>query len=158
MVLPFLFKRVPAFVVALLVGITADSIFQITPGHETGTVSESAPESSHGLGSGSAPFADPQGHAPGRVREGTNRRFILSKPRAVYTAEARNNSTQGEVILNVQFLTSGNIGSISTIQGLEDGLTESAYAAARRIVFEPATQDSRPITVTEKVTYTFAIY
>jgi TonB family protein len=156
MVLPFLFKRVPAFVVALLVGITANSIFQITPGPASGNTS--VPGSADGLGSGSGPFTPPHGYAPGPVRDGTNRRFILSKPRAEYTAEARHNSTQGEVILKVQFLASGQIGSISTIQGLEDGLTGSAYAAARRIVFEPATQDGRPITVTERVIYTFAIY
>jgi hypothetical protein len=54
--------------------------------------------------------------------------------------------------LKVTFLASGQIGSISTIKGLPNGLTEKAIAAARSIKFETGK------TITRSVEYSFTIY
>ena len=83
---------------------------------------------------------------------------ILSKPRPGYTDAARQNNIQGTVILRVTFLASGQIGSISSVKGLPNGLTEQAIAAARRISFEPAKKDGLGQTVIKQVEYTFSIY
>ncbi|HVE56374.1 MAG TPA: energy transducer TonB [Pyrinomonadaceae bacterium] len=83
---------------------------------------------------------------------------IISKPRANYTDVARTNYVQGKVVLRVTFLADGQIGGISTISGLPDGLTEQAIKAAREIKFEPPMKDGKKITVTKPVEYTFTIY
>jgi len=83
---------------------------------------------------------------------------ILSKPRANYTNEARENNLQGTVALRVVFLDSGKIGKVSTINGLPHGLTEQAMAAAMQIKFSPATKKGKPVTATKTVQYSFTIY
>jgi TonB family protein len=83
---------------------------------------------------------------------------IVSKPRAIYTDEARTNQIQGKVVLRVTFSVNQQIGAISIVSGLPDGLTEQAIAAARNIKFEPAKQNGKPISVTKLIEYTFTIY
>ena len=83
---------------------------------------------------------------------------IISKPRALYTENARKNEVQGKVVLRVTFMADGQIGSISIISGLPDGLTEQAINAAKGIKFEPAKRNEKTYTVTKPVEYTFTIY
>ncbi|MBA2736364.1 MAG: energy transducer TonB, partial [Pyrinomonadaceae bacterium] len=83
---------------------------------------------------------------------------IISKPRANYTDAARQNQIQGTVTLRVTFLASGQIGKISLVNDLPDGLTEQAIAAARTIRFEPQIVNGKPRTVTKTVQYNFTIY
>lgn len=83
---------------------------------------------------------------------------ITSKPRANYTDAARQNQVQGTVTLRVTFLANGSIGSISTVSGLPNGLTEQAIAAARGMRFEPAKKGGVPYTVTKQVQYNFTLY
>lgn len=83
---------------------------------------------------------------------------ITSKPRANYTDAARQNQVQGTVTLRVTFLANGSIGSISTVSGLPNGLTEQAIAAARGIKFDPAKKGGVPYTVTKQVQYNFTLY
>jgi len=90
--------------------------------------------------------------------EGTCKMKILSKPRPGYTDTARQNNVQGSVTLRITFLASGEIGSISPVSSLPDGLTEQAIAAARKIRFQPATRDGVPYTTSATVQYGFTIY
>ncbi len=89
---------------------------------------------------------------------------IISKPRAFYPDklifnESRLKQYQGKkVVLRVTFLANGQIGAISIITDLPEGLTEQAIAAARNIKFEPATRDGKTISVTKPVEYSFTIY
>ena len=84
--------------------------------------------------------------------------FISSKPRAIYTEEARANSVQGKVVLRVTFSANGEIGAVVRVTELPDGLTEQAIAAARKIKFEPAKRDGKPVTVVKTIEYSFTIY
>ena len=45
---------------------------------------------------------------------------IISKPKALYTNEARKNQTQGSVTLRVIFLKTGEIGDIQVVSNLPD--------------------------------------
>lgn len=83
---------------------------------------------------------------------------IISKPRGALTDAARENNTQGTVLLRITFLASGQIGSISVVRGLPHGLTEQAIVAARRIIFEPQKINGVPQTVVRNIEYTFSIY
>jgi TonB family protein len=83
---------------------------------------------------------------------------ITYKQKAQYTDAARTNGVQGTVTLRVTFLSSGGIGSITTIKGLPHGLTEQAIAAARAMRFEPEMIGGQARTTTRPVSFTFNIY
>jgi hypothetical protein len=84
--------------------------------------------------------------------------IIVAKPRASYTDAARRSQTQGKVMLRVIFLANGGIGSISPANELQNGLTEQAIAAAKKIVFIPAKRNGKTYNVAKQVQYNFSIY
>lgn len=83
---------------------------------------------------------------------------IFYKPIARYTDPARQNRTEGVVVLNVTFLANGTIGKITPVAALPDGLTETAITAARGIIFLPQRKNSKLATVTKKLKYSYEIY
>jgi len=82
---------------------------------------------------------------------------VLSKPPVWYTNEARALRVQGDVILSVTFLATGQVVVHSVIQGLGHGLDEEARRVAEQIRFRPATSNGRPVDVTTKITITFQL-
>ena len=109
----------------------------------------------NGRGDGSGNDGDP----PPPIKVGPTKNIeITSKPRANYTDAARQAQVQGTVTLRVTFNANGTIGSISAVNGLPNGLTEQAIAAARNIRFTPAMQNGVPKTVVKQVQYTFTLY
>lgn len=103
-----------------------------------------------GGGSGGAP--------PPIVKGETTAVKIISKPKAPYTDEARQNNVQGSVTLKIVFLASGQIGSVTAVSRLPYGLTENAIAAAKQIKFEPKKVNGVPVTVSMTFQYGFNIY
>lgn len=112
----------------------------------------------NGNGSGQGDGEDGGGNPPPRAVGESSGIKILSKPRPGYTDAARQNNVQGTVILRVTFLASGQVGSVSAVKGLPNGLTEMAIAAAKRISFTPAKVNGVPQAVTRQIEYTFSIY
>jgi len=98
------------------------------------------------------------GEPPPAVAKVSQPLKIISKPRGMYTDAARQNAVQGNVNLRITFLASGQIGGISVVSGLPYGLTESAIAAARKIVFEPQKVNGVPQTIARTFQYSFTIY
>jgi TonB family protein len=82
---------------------------------------------------------------------------ILSKPRPVYTQEARKLRIEGEVLLNVMFAASGDIRVVRIVRGLGHGLDEAAQQAAQRIRFNPAKRDGQPTDSDAVVHIVFAL-
>lgn len=84
---------------------------------------------------------------------------ILYKPRAAYP-QPENGTVcfQGTVALRVQFLATGEIGEIKIVNGLPFGANENAIDAAKRIKFEPAIKDGKPVTVFRVVQFSYKIY
>jgi TonB family protein len=112
----------------------------------------------NGNGNGSGSGDDERGSPPPAHVGVTKGLSIVSKPKAMYTDQARQNNYQGSVLLRVTFLASGQIGGISAVRGGPYGTTESAIAAARRIVFQPAMQNGQPVTISKTVEYSFTMY
>lgn len=83
---------------------------------------------------------------------------IIAKPYAEITETARQNMTSGTVTLRITFLADGQIGDVSVVSGLPDGLNENAVKAAKQIKFEPQRKNNKPVTVVKMVTYNFTIY
>jgi len=82
---------------------------------------------------------------------------ILSKPRPLYTEEARELRIEGEVLLEVIFTASGNIRVEHILRGLGHGLDEAATASATQIRFRPALSGGHPIDRTAIVHITFQL-
>lgn len=70
---------------------------------------------------------------------------ILSKPKPVYTAEARQLHIEGEVLLNVMFAASGEAHVLGVVRGLGHGLDEAAVTAAGKIRFRPAQREGHAV-------------
>jgi periplasmic protein TonB len=130
-------------------------------GRGTGAGSGTGSGSGSGIGDGNGDGTGSGGSrsAPPPPPAGVTQQLrIISKPRPGYTDSARQNNVQGTVILRVTFLASGQVGSISAVKGLPNGLTEQAIAAARRISFEPKKIGGVGQPVTRQIEYTFSIY
>ena len=82
---------------------------------------------------------------------------ILSKPKPVYTAEARAKRLEGDVTLEVIFHARGDIQVLRVVRGLGSGLDESARAAAEQIHFRPGKKDGVPVDRTGMVLIKFEI-
>ena len=82
---------------------------------------------------------------------------VLYKPPVRYTAEARHLHIQGQVILRVTFLASGQVVVNGVIRGLGHGLDREAQREAEQIRFRPATRDGRPVNLTTNIIITFQL-
>src|SRR6266403_510208 len=88
----------------------------------------------------------------------TSKARLISKPEPQYTEDARKNQIVGTVVLKVVFASSGQVTNIRTVQGLPNGLTERAIAAARQIKFVPATKDGHQVSMWMQLEYNFNLY
>lgn len=95
---------------------------------------------------------------PFSPRDVDRRARILSKPEAPRTEAARRNNTVGTVVMRLVLTASGEVTNIRVVQGLPDGLSESAVEAARRIKFEPALKDGRAVSQYIQLEYNFNSY
>ena len=68
---------------------------------------------------------------------------ITYKPNPAYTDEARNLKLEGEVLLEVEFLASGQLHVNRVVRGLGHGLDETAVAAANKMRFKPAMRNGQ---------------
>jgi len=85
----------------------------------------------------------------------TRKPVIKAKPNPKVTEEAVKNKTKGEVLLKLVLGADRQVTDVEVIQGLPNGLTEAAVAAARQIKFEPALKDGCPVSRELKVVYQF---
>jgi TonB family protein len=91
--------------------------------------------------------------------EVTKRARILAKPNPDYPRRARESNVEGEVVLRIILLSSGEVSDeVTVIRGLPEGVTEAAIKAARKIKFTPAEKDGRPVSQSVTVVYNFNLY
>ena len=92
-------------------------------------------------------------------KEVTVRAVIKSKPNPGYPPEARSYGVRGVVKLRIILGADARVGDkIEVLEGLPHGVTEEAIKAARRIKFEPAQKDGRPVSQYVTVIYHFNLY
>ncbi len=80
---------------------------------------------------------------------------IIDKPKPEYTAEGRNLKLEGDVVLDVVFLSNGTMKVNRVISGLGHGLDEAAVRAAERIRFKPAKREGQPVDFPARVRIEF---
>ncbi len=81
--------------------------------------------------------------------------IIYGKVSAKYTERAIETGAQGRVILEVVYPALGKIRQIKVIQGLQDGLNESAIAAAKGLQFSPARRNGNEVDCRGQLIYEF---
>jgi len=82
---------------------------------------------------------------------------ILSKPKPVYTEEARTKRLEGDVVLDVLFEAAGRVRVLGVSTGLGHGLDEAAIEAAKKIRFNPAKRDGTPVDYAGKLRVVFRL-
>jgi hypothetical protein len=93
-----------------------------------------------------------------RTAEKTAAIVIITKPRASYTDEARQNQVKGTITLKVTFLANGGIGEVVPLNELPFSLTEQTIAAVRKIFFLPQKNNGVNDSVIKQLQYSFSIY
>lgn len=82
---------------------------------------------------------------------------ITYKPNPAYTEEARNLKLEGEVLLEVEFLASGQLHVNRVVRGMGHGLDETAMAAANKMRFKPAMRNGQAMDSTAIVHVVFQL-
>ena len=82
---------------------------------------------------------------------------ILEKPKPEYTAEGRNLKLEGDVVIDVVFLSNGTMQVNRVISGLGHGLDEAAVRAAQTIKFKPAKREGQPVDFPARVRIEFRL-
>jgi TonB family protein len=82
---------------------------------------------------------------------------ILDKPKPEYTAEGRSLKLEGDVVLDVVFLSNGTMQVNRVVSGLGHGLDEAAVRAARQIKFKPAKREGQPVDFPARVRIEFRL-
>jgi TonB family protein len=88
----------------------------------------------------------------------TRRLFLVRKPKASYTDEARRNGKQGTIRTKVEFRSDGTIGAVTIDPSVDRSLAREVAKAISVIKFVPAEKDGAPVTIVKVVSYTFNIY
>lgn len=81
---------------------------------------------------------------------------ILEQPKPELPQNYLTLDVQGTVLLKIQFLDFGEIGEITALKTLPNGLTERAVLAARKIKFEPEMKAGKAVTVTREIQYFYS--
>ena len=82
---------------------------------------------------------------------------ITYKPNPAYTDEAKTLKLEGEVLLEVEFLASGQLHVNRVVRGLGHGLDETAVAAANKMRFKPAMRNGQAMDATAIVHVVFQL-
>ena len=164
-------KRIVPFILSLTLGSAAVSFLQknsLSVNQKTVKVAGKVNYSKQGMGQSGSDSGQYHGNEivpnvkgkPSQYTRAEKKSLeIISKPRPNYTDAARQNQTQGKITLLVVFLADGQIGNVTPVGGLPDGLPEQALEAAKNIKFTPAaTNDGRAYSIVIPVQYTFNLY
>src|SRR5262249_9518448 len=88
----------------------------------------------------------------------SHRPMVVQTVKAKYTEEARQNKVQGTVLLSIVMEASGIVSGVRVIRALPDGLTEKAIEAAQKLVFLPASDNGKFISVRGTLDFSFNLY
>jgi TonB family protein len=107
-----------------------------------------------GISGVAAAESKPNGRAAGGPTSGVD---ILNKPNPVYSPEGRTLRIEGDVVLEVVFLASGQMQVTRVVSSLGHGLDEAAIQAAKQIRFRPAKHDGQPVDFPARVRIGFRL-
>ena len=147
------------------------------PRDRAGVPAEAAPESTSqgsgtgggagtgqgtGLGEGTGSGIGPgsgggTGGGPYRPGSGITPPELLREVRPDYTEDARRQSVEGDVVLEIVVRRDGTVGEVKIVQGLGAGLDRRAVDAVRQWRFSPAKRFGTPVDVLVEVAVEFKL-
>ena len=92
------------------------------------------------------------------TRDVTTKARIIEKLEPSYTQAANAEQVAGTVVIRCVFGADGTIQHVLVLQSLTHGLTEASVAAVKRIKFEPATVNGKPVSTFMQLEYNFQLY
>ncbi|HEU5133201.1 MAG TPA: energy transducer TonB, partial [Pyrinomonadaceae bacterium] len=92
------------------------------------------------------------------VRDVDTRPLVAMRPEPAYTEEARQNQTEGVVLLRAVFAANGTVTNVRVASGLPHGLEDKAIEAAKKIVFIPAVKDGKFVSTWMQLEYHFNLH
>jgi len=101
--------------------------------------------------------SDGSGRGAGAAESSSADVTVLYKPNPAYSAEGRERRIQGDVVLEVIFLASGQIKVTRVVSGLGFGMDDEAIRAAQRIRFTPAMRDGKPVDISARIRIEFRL-
>ena len=101
--------------------------------------------------------SDSSGRGRGAAASALASVVILYKPNPIYSAEGRERRIQGDVVLEVIFLASGQMKVTRVVSGLGFGMDDEAIHAVQRIRFTPAMRDGKPVDLPGRVRIEFRL-
>jgi TonB family protein len=110
-----------------------------------------------GFGDASAAVAEAPKKKAAAAESDTTPVNILEKPHPQYTAEGRTLRIEGDVVIDVVFLSNGQMQVKRVVSGLGHGLDESASRAAMQIKFKPAKRGGEPVDFPARVRIEFRL-
>ena len=81
--------------------------------------------------------------------------LVILRREPVYATGAWVREIRGIVVVNTVFTASGKVMNVEVVNGLAHGLSQSAVAAAREILFIPAFKDGKPVSTHVRIEYSF---
>ena len=95
-------------------------------------------------------FQDSDGSRPiiekGEAVLGEYKRLaVIDRKYAKYTLEAKQEGTEGRILIRALIDAHGKVGDTEVLHGLPNGLTEEALKALRKSKFQPATLNGEPV-------------
>lgn len=154
--MPQLLTRRPATLPALL--FASLLLISNAPAQDQKTEPARPPQSSGGVGTGTTdPPVRPDANTEPVFKHNqvTKTAIITYKPEPRFTYKALANGVSGIVRLRAVLHSSGKVTDITVIDGLPHGLTKKAIAAAKKIKFQPAQKDGRPVSQSITLEYNF---
>jgi TonB family protein len=83
---------------------------------------------------------------------------VIWKPTPIYTEEARDDKTEGEVVVDAEFSVDGTVRVLRFVQRLGHGLDEIAVEAIEAITFKPASVNGKPVSVQARAHIEFHLF
>lgn len=87
----------------------------------------------------------------------TTRAKLLSDHKVTYPEEAKENSVEGPVVMDLVIDSNGKVVDAKLIKGPGHGLNEAALAATSKFVFSPAMMGDKAVSVRIRYTYRFVL-
>jgi TonB family protein len=97
------------------------------------------------------------GGGPFRPGSGIDPPVLLREVKALYTEEARRQSVEGDVVLEIVVRHDGSVGDVRVSHALGAGLDQKAVDAVRQWRFGPAKRQGSPVDVVVEVSVEFKL-
>jgi protein TonB len=135
---------------------------QAGPSKGSGEGGRAGPGNGAGLGAGQGSGIDEgsgggTGGGPYRAGSGIEPPALLRELKPDYSEEARRQSVEGDVLLEIVVRRDGSVGDVRVLQGLGHGLDERAVQAVRQWRFSPAHRRGTAVDVIVEVAVEFKL-